>query len=525
MKKILFTTITISSLILGSCQSILDLKPKDFLSPEQYYNSEKELQTALTGVYSTFLTGGTYLNNLGRMGLDADEAFNFRELNSVANYGTSPSDTKILAFWREYYAGISRANKLLENIDKAEGVEDDVRAAITGEALFLRAYFYFMLASNFGDVPLVLESIETADLEVLRPKRTSSKVVYEQIINDLVTAADLVYDIDEIGHGGRVNKSAVYGLLARVNLYMAGNPLNDKSRYQEVVKWTKLIIDNPLHVLNESYEQVFVNYAQDKYDIGESIFEIEFWGNGIGIYATQGGFVGFHNGIQNSTDEEVGISYSYLLSTAYTYGVYEEGDLRRDWAIAPFYYTNTNPANEVNWGGDHLFNRSIGKFRRKSETLTPKHRQRTPQNYPIIRYADILLMYAEAENEINDGPTDAAYDAINKVRRRGFGLDQREPDSDVDLQGLSYEQFLTQIQFERTRELAFENMRKADLVRWGIFTRKMEEGLADSQVAPNFANLPRAQTYFSNASSRDVLWPIPSYEIGVNPNLTQNPGY
>src|SRR5690606_38194139 len=286
------------------------------------------------------------------------------------------------------------------------------------------------------------------------------------------------------------------------------------------------IMKNPTHKLNSSYQDVFVKLATDKYDIGESLFEIEFTGNGTGIYATLGGFVGVNNGIQNSTNSEEGYAFSYLMSTYYTYHVFDDGDLRRDWAISPFSY-GEDGSHQDSYLRTRYFQRYIGKFRRLSETLTPKHTSRTPQNYPIIRFSDILLMRAEAENEVNIGPNEMAYDCINMVRRRGYGLDYTQ-ESAIDLKDESYGSFLEQIQLERTRELAFENMRKADLVRWGIFLQKMKESYDDSLLAPSWSALPRVQEYFLNAKSseRNTLWPIPSSEIGVNPNLTpQNPGY
>lgn len=520
--KILTAIITIS---LSSCSGFLDVEPKDSLAPEQYYNTEAELQTALTGVYSTFIKGGTFLNNLGRVGLDADEVYNYRDQNDVADYATSPNDTKILNFWRDYYAGIERANKLLANIDRAISVAQTKRDIIKGETLFLRAYFYFQLVSNFGGVPLILKSIENSDIEGLQVPRTDAKIVYQQIVADMTTASELVQDITTVGNGGRVNKSAVYGMLARVCLYMAGNPLNDKTQYQEARKWAKKVMEVSVHTLNPSYQQVFVNYATDKYEIGESIFELEFFGNGIGIYANLGGFVGSANGIQNSNDTDIGQAFAYLQTTTYVNKAFESGDLRRDWAIAPFTYSNGNPALETIVPAGYHFNKFIGKFRRVSEILKPKHASRTPQNYPIIRFSDVLLMFAEAENEINDGPTQDAYDAINRVRRRGYGFNQLTPNAICDLNGLDHNTFLEQVQLERTRELAFENMRKADLVRWGILTKKMKESLADSKVTPAYSSIVRAQAYFTNASDRDVIWPIPSYEIGVNPKLIQNPGY
>ncbi len=528
MKALKYLTL-ILLLTLGSC-NMLDVKPKDFLSPEQYYNTEDELRTALTGVYSTFVKGGTFLNNMGRMGLDADEVYNYREQNSVADYLTSPNDTKVLSFWREYYGGIDRANMLLKNIDNATFVAKEKRDVIKGEALFLRGFFYFQLVQNFGDVPLILSPIETSDAEVIQVPRKPAKEVYEQIITDMTLAAELVEDITTIGNGGRANKSAVYGMLARICLYMAGNPLNEgRPMYEEARNWAKKVMDIPVHKLNASYKDVFVKLATDHYDIGESIFEIEFFGNGSGIYADLGGFVGGVNGIQNNnitnTETNVGQAYAYLQTTAYAYKAFEEGDLRRDWAISPFTY-KSGTDEEVNYAsGAYLFNRFIGKFRRSSETLRPKHASRSPQNYPILRFSDILLMFAEAENAINSGPTYEAYEAINQVRRRGFGYDQFDEDAACDLSGLDYAGFFKQIQLERTRELAFENMRKADLVRWGVLVTKMKESLADANSAIAYSSITRAKSYFGNVSERDVLWPIPSYEIGVNSKLTQNPGY
>src|SRR5690606_14675269 len=135
----------------------------------------------------------------------------------------------------------------------------------------------FLLVQYFGDVPLKItptESVIEVDIA-----RTSIKEVYDQVLNDLKASEPLVPGIAELGYGGAVNKSAVRGLLARVCLAMAGEPLNDVAKYQEARDWAKKIMDDTEagHDLNPSYPQIFMNYAQDKYDIKESIFEVEFW--------------------------------------------------------------------------------------------------------------------------------------------------------------------------------------------------------------------------------------------------------
>jgi len=515
----------ILALLLMSCNK-LELQPEDFVSPDEYYNNKKELEMALNAVYATFQTNGSYGSYLARLGFDADEGYNGVELNSVSNYAVSAADVKILSFWRDYYGGIKLANTLLKYIDKPTDISDKERDRIRGEALFLRAYFYFMLVTNFSDVPLILEPINSAKIEELQIPRTPAKLVYEQIIKDMTTAADLVLDITETKGGGRVNKSAVYGILARVCLHMAGNPLKDYSKYQEAANWCKKVIDLNIHKLNPDYKQVFINYMQDKYDIEESLWEVEFYGNGLGIYASSAGYVGSNNGIRNYDDFELGYTFTYLNTTAYTYNVYNtNNDLRRTWNVASFYYEG-NPAVEKNWTTTRVFDRYPGKFRRAYEILLPKHRSRTPTNYPLLRYSDVLLMYAEALNETNQMPTPAAYDAINRVRRRGYGKDQTIADGTIDLTGYNYSSFFSEIKKERTRELAFENLRKGDLVRWGDFLTRMKSCLNDAYAAPiQTWMVERAITYYNNATERDVLWPIPSSELDVNQKLTQNSGW
>lgn len=524
-KKINILTVCILFIFI-SCNDILDSDPKDFLSPDLYYTNKMEMESGLTGIYATLCSGNLYGNYmLGRLGLDADQGYNrnSNDGNTVGDYNVSAGDVKVERFWQTLYIGINRANMLLENIDKPQDLTDDERSAIKGEALFLRAYFYFLLVTNYGDVPLILTTINTASGTAHQIPRTPAKDVYEKILADMEEAELLVKDISEINHGGRVSKSAVWGILTRVCLHMGGNPVRDKTKFVDARKWSLKVIENPVHKLNPDFTQVFKNYAQDVYDIGESIWEVEFYGNGIGTYASMGGLVGINNGIYNTRDLELGYTYSYISCTSYTYEVYDMTDKRRDWSVAPFNYSGL-PAVENPWAPNQLFNRNCGKFRRKYEILTPKSTSKTPQNFPLLRYSDVLLMFAEAENEINNGPTADAYEAINKVRRRGHGLAINDPSS-VDLKNLDKETFLTELQHERTRELAFESLRKGDLVRWGVFIQNMKQRLSEANDHADFYDLRFAKRTFISVSERDTLWPIPAHEIASNYNLTQNKGW
>ncbi|SDJ99840.1 Starch-binding associating with outer membrane [Pedobacter sp. ok626] len=603
---------------LASCKKFLDTSPSDFLSPKNYYETETQLNTGLTGVYVTLASQNLYCNNmLARMGLETDEGFcsNAAELVGVAGYNVSTTDAKVLGYWQALYAGINRANLVLENINKPK-MDETRRGKIKGETLFLRAYFYFMLVSTFNDVPLVLKTPVTAASQDIQLPPTPAKDVYVQILKDMEEASLLVDDIKTVNFGGRVSKSAVWGVMARVCLYMAGNPVNDLTKYADAKKWAEKVMTEGTHSLNTSFQDVFVNYAQDKYDVKESIWEVEFWGNNSTAY-TIGGMVGRNNGIRQNAggDPSIGYSPGYLHPTLWMFNLYEptgvtySNDLRRDWSIAAFSYSGNNTNIKVNWATNQIYQRNCGKWRRENEIMLPKADIRTPQNFPLLRYSDVLLMYAEADNEIN-GPINETIAAVNTVRRRGYGkflngygavsesvktitLDNGGSGytsvptvviaggegsgatatatisggkvsaititnsgskfktiptvtitggggtlaratatltsiTDADLKAnntASKDDFRTAIQNERARELNYELLRRGDLVRWGKFIERLTAIKTEVTASSSSVDRNNALICYSNFSERDVLWPIPSYEIGVNPNLIQNKGW
>lgn len=511
-------------LLTGSCSKFLEVKPTNSILPEDYFHTEEQLNRALIGVYDILGNSALYGNYMhGRMGLDADEGFQ-RSATLVPGpitYDTEATDGTVQNFWAALYNGINRANFLLENVDGPK-MDEAKRNDVKGQALFLRGYYYFLLVGNFGDVPLITKSTQTIGNTQIA--RSSSKLVYEQIERDMLAAEPLVKTATQVGFGGKISKSAVQGILAKVYLYWAGFPLKNIAKYEEARKWALKVITSGEHTLNSSYQQVFINYAQDKYDIKESIWEVEFWGNDAEAYA-ESGRVGSVLGIAQSTDDpNVGRVLGYINATATLFRKYEETDLRRDWTIGPFRYSGT-PPTKINYAVTQIYQRNAGKWRREYEIVSPKSTISTPQNYPLLRYSDVLLMYAEAENEVNGQPTLAAYDAINKVRRRGYGKDVNTPNTTIDFAGMGKISFLMALQDERTRELAFECIRKGDLVRWGLFVNKMKTVEADfsRDVVPD--NLKHGVRAFKNASARDVVYPIPSYEMGLNRLLVQNFGW
>lgn len=425
MKKFKFITTIIILLVSGSsCKKLLDTQPSDFLSPVNYYNTENDLNYALSAIYSRLTPDATYGANLWSYFDIADEMFwsltsTSSTLPDIVSYNYTASDPNIRSLWQALYKGIGDANSLLVNINKPV-MDETKRSQIKGEALFLRAYYYFLLVQNWGDVPLVLSPV-TSPENIMTP-RTPAREVYAQILKDMREAEGLVAGIKETGFGGRVSKSAVRGILARVCLYMAGYPLMDHSKYADARDWAKKVIDDPdfTHELNQSYQQVFINYSQDKYDTKESIWEVEFWGNRQDVYVSSGR-LGSRNGIEMRNDDTgIGYAYGQVSALGRQYRRYDPLDDRRDWAIAPFKYNSDG--TKANWNSSQLYNRNVAKWRREYEVVIPKNKNYTPENFPLLRYSDVLLMYAEAENELQ-GDKDAIVATINTVRQRGFGKD------------------------------------------------------------------------------------------------------
>lgn len=528
MKKYIIKSFFFIFIIIVSACEMLEITPDNYeLTTDSYYKNTTQIDNALRGCYATLAETYMYGNTmLARMGLDADEGFmHFPNDNGkMGYYVVNTTDDKILNHWRELYKGINRVNLLLKNIeDPGIDIEQQEKDVVKGEALFLRAYYYLLLVNRFGGVPLILEPAESSANEDIYTERTPAVDVYTQIYDDMSLAADLVKNVTEVESAGRVSKSAIWGMLARVSLYMAGKPINMTEKYADAVRWAEKVIDLEFHKLNDSYKQVFINYAIDAYDIKESIWEVEFWGNGTGVYTNTGGCVGVNNGILYSAQGKGGFGFSQgmLHPNTWLYSLYSEDDSRRDWAIAPYRYLN-DVANV--WPSNlSVIHRYCGKFRREYEVITPKSNFQTPQNFPLLRYSDVLLMYAEAINELNKSPNQDAYDAINQVRRRARGLAVTEV-SASDLSNMNYEEFKAEIKDERARELCFETLRKSDLVRWGDFYVNMKRRLLEIPTGTTSVDVS-IYNYYNNVAERDTIWPIPSYEIGVNPKLSQNAGW
>lgn len=535
MKRLLYT-LPFLLLSFTACKKFLDTKPSDNAAPEFYYSTEGELNTALIGVYDPLSSDLLYGNNIFTF-LDAcsDEGFYARSAITTGAqvYNYDFGNAEIRDHWRTLYQGIERANLLIANINKP-AMDSTKRKVILAQAKFLRGFYYFELVKNYGDVPL--KTTPTASVTEVNIVRTAAKDVYAQVIKDMTEAEADLPTSTSLGIPSRVSKTTAAGMLARVCLFAAGYPVLDATKYADALAWAKKVKASGEHALRETFDasltnsafsQIFINHAQDKYDVKESMWEAEFSGNRVEAYL-ESGRVGNNNGIQFTpgtlaVDDTIGYCYGFIGVTKRLYDLYGAGDLRRDWAIAPYNYNNNTQARNY-FSSTQIYNRNPGKWRRSFELLKPKNKNWTPINFPLLRYADVLLMLAEAENQVN-GPTAIAYDAINQVRRRGYGISTVTASVVADLPaGLSKAQFQQAIQDERARELCFEALRRTDLIRWGIFVTTMNSvGNEIATTAP--ANFSYAGLGGRNVSARHVFFPIPAAEVSVNKLATQNPGW
>jgi hypothetical protein len=508
-----------------SCNRFLETTPEDIITPVNYYDTEARLNDALVGVYTTLTQARMYQDGVwNRLGAATDESYT--SLIGQARVETNvynSNDNTVRDFYSNLYQGIERANLLLENVDKPVILQSK-KDLVKGQALFLRGYYYFLLASVFGDVPLKTASTKSANDAVI--PRTPLNEVYAQILKDMTEAEAILPDITAYGgHNGKVSKTAAQAILARVCLTMAGEPLKDISKFQAAKDWANKVITSGKHSLNPDYKQIFINHSQDKYDTKECLWEVEFWGNQIGNNFSLSSRLGYNTG-PTCSNINFGFATGLIRPTERLFRLYEPTDVRRDWNISPFRYKNPvnpgftttgaiDPEVRINFTETQIWERFSGKWYREFETISPKSQIQAPTNFPIIRYSDVLLMFAEAANELS-GPTGESVNAFNQVRTRAKAS---------LITPNSKEVFRQAIQDERARELCYEGLRRPDLIRWGIYLTAMKTFAAD--VRQN------APTAFKNVATQgEVLeekdrWfrPIPLYEFTVNPKLVQNPGW
>ena len=491
MKKIKYL-IASALLIMGvSCSDFLDKAPLDSINTENFYQTEEDAVSAINAAYQPMQWPKLYNMRIwtsdifaGNSIVGAGGGTDGIETQDLANFVTSTDNAGVLDIWRGPAPGILRCNLVLENVPGMD-IPQNLKNRIVGEAKFLRANYYFILVRFFGDVPLTTKAVTAQD--DLRPARTGKDVIYELIISDLTEAVDLLparetYTGADVG---RASKGSAAGLLAKVYLTL-GN-------YTKAAELCKQVTSLG-YKLNDDYAD---NFNPGKKNSIESLFEVQysgstdynFWDN-----ENQASWLSTYMGPRGA--DFVAGGWGWNQPTEEFINSYEPDDRRKDITIL---YKDCPPFDGLEYDPSYS---NTGYNVRKflvSKTLSPEYNT-NPSNFPVLRYADVLLMEAEALNEL--GKTSEAETPLNAVRSRaGLGKIQS---------GLSKNAFREKVLAERRIELAFEGHRWFDLIRIG-----------NGEYALNFLH----SIGKVNANQKHLLLPIPQREMDANPNLIQNPGY
>ncbi len=479
--------------MLTSCEDFLEKYPLDTVNTENFYKTKDDAIAAINAAYqplqrpklhnmrmwTTDIIAGN--SEVGANPVDANDGI---ETKDQARFITTTDNRGVLDLYQGPAPGILYANIVLQKVPSID-MDETLKNRILGEAKFLRAYYYFVLVRFFGDVPLILTPQTPGD--DLRPARTAKDKVYEQIIRDLEEAIEQLPGREEYADAdnGRVSKGSAVGMLAKVHLTL-GN-------------WSKVValcdqVKDLGYALNTDYATNFNPEAENSV---ESLFEVQYISpvNNFWDDANQSSWTTNFMAPRDSPLTSVG--WGWNQPTQEFVDAYEEGDLRKDVTI---FYEGC-PAfdgKEYKSSMSYVTGYSVRKFVLPA-SYVPTGSSGSPLNWPVLRYADVLLMKAEALNEL--GQTSEAEAPLNEVRERA-GLDP--------LSGLGQEAFREVVLHERRMELAFEGHRWFDLIRIG----DGEWGLAFLHSIGR-----------TNATQKHLLFPIPQAERDVNPNLTQNPGY
>lgn len=498
-KYIIAGVLLISLSVSGCKKTFLDQTPEASLPGVNFYKTEADFKQAVSGAYSSisdmgrvnyWLFGEMRSDNTTYQYNPADRGSEQREFMDQFLIGATAEPLQ--GYWQQNYTGILRCNEILARIDGVT-MSADIKNQFTGEALFLRAFHYFNLVRQFGGVPLrLVPSQSPADA---RSKgRASVEDVYTQIVTDLTAAATQLPVKYTSIEAGRATQGAALALLAK--LYMT-----QKKFAEALVPLRK--VQQLGYSLVPVYKDIFLPANKNN---SESVFEIQYLGSQPGLSSDfMYQFAPWNSGSVITGDPATSLNGSsgWNIPTQDMIDAYETGDLRKDASLAVGF---------TDAGGKFV---NIPYVKKYNHGIID--RGRTNDNFPVIRYADVLLMIAECLNEQGFAAGGEQFTLLNQIRTRA-GLPAKTPGNAVAALSVDSQQaFRDAILQERRVELAFENHRWYDLVRSGKAVEVMAaHGKYEIAHKPNIPS----GSYILNANK--LLLPIPQREVNLD-NLTQNP--
>jgi hypothetical protein len=442
--------IALTAFGLSACND-LDLVPVSQLTGSNFPLTDNDAIAAINGVYtanSNFSSSSSYVIELPADATQCGEEVTSGSGASIGVFQHDENNPTVETVWTVLYTGITGANAAIDNI-AASSVSEPLQTQLINEAKFLRSLYYFYLVQLFGEVPLVLHPEEGVGAS-----RAPLNEVYQQIVADLTDATGLPASFAGSDYG-RATKGAAYALLAKVNLVWAQVGDSDsKAKYQAAVTAADKVTGYELE------EEFLDNWNTSKRNSGK---EKIFTANHVNGQYPEGGrnhlaHCSFASGFSQVTPHLV-------ISDISFYNRFDDRDQRKKGSYAK---QLVKPDGEV-------FTFLTPRFRKYIDTINITTTNLTLDiDRTILRYADVLLVKAEALNELNDGPTTEAYTAINQVIRRAYRQPVNQP-SAYDLSGLNHHTFRDAVREERFKEFVYEQQRYFDLVRWRILVKSVKD--------------------------------------------------
>jgi hypothetical protein len=502
-------------LVVTGCSNFLDQDIRSQLTPGTYFANADQAQAAINGLYDNLRLlssngdvgyGESTWVGLELMAQHATSLGQSQFNNQILNQTLDAANPYFSSVWDNAYNGIGAANLAIARIPGIT-MDETQKKYLLGQAYFVRAFLYYHLVRLYGDVPLLTTPIDGTSPD-LYPARSPQADVYKLIVSDLQTAEQA--GLPMVDRTGLISQGAVKSLLASVYLTMAGYPLQQKENYQKAADKAAEVIDAgnyPLFVTKtvktkakpdpvDSAVYISLHNNADK-NKGELILQAQYQ-FGIATNAISPLIIPYFVGISRYNDE-----FGALIPTNAFFNSYEAGDLRT--AEQQFYFSKypriKAPTDTVKFNAHALY-----KYFHRESALSAS----TPdcdENWTLLRMPEVMLIYAEAINEVG-AATPKAYEQINAIRNRAM----LKP-----IGSLSQAAFREAVWKERYHELAYENKAYFDIQR----TRK-----AYDVVNNRFVDAVGFKNEVGNAfQSKYLLWGIPTAEINTNNKLTQNPGY
>jgi starch-binding outer membrane protein, SusD/RagB family len=502
IKSVFLVAFTLSA---NSCRDFMEVQPVSQYNVSQVFADVSNATAALIGVYDELMGDNGYGIRISQYyPFDSDEMICSGALDNgrrgIARYQLLLSNAEIRNPFLQLYRGIEKANlcieqiPLMEKYTKGTAAEQKDLKRLHGEALVLRATFYFELIRNWGDVPAPMTpAYKQTDLFLPQSNRDET---YDKLIADLKTASDLLPWRTEVARNERITKGAAKALRARMALHRGGYSLRNDTKTMERRadylnfykiardECAELMADRKQHTLVPVFEDIWKKYVCTfTYDPqAELIYEI---GAG-GANSNSDSRMGNYNGIQCNASSRYGTGGGSIVPLPNYFYAFDTLDTRRDITIGP-YQVNANNAKQPR----NIATMCDAKWSKLWRVpLLPGTALNPGYNWILIRFSDVLLMFAEAENEINGNPTPAAITAFEEVRKRAYGTNA----SKIGVTPTTKAGFFDAITNERWLEFGSEAIRKYDLIRWNLLDAKIKQARQEIQdirdAKGKFVNAP-----------------------------------